>query len=110
MSASEEPKTALAHGATPEEIGEYWDTHSTADIWDQMEEVHFTIGFGRRRHVAVDPDMYAQVAEYARDRGLVPETVINLWLAERLSEVRDAARRQPAAAAEACESESAHAA
>ena len=29
--------------ATPEEIGEFWDTHSIVDYWDQTYEVEFEI-------------------------------------------------------------------
>ena len=29
--------------ATPEEIGEFWDTHSLADYWDETHEVEFQI-------------------------------------------------------------------
>lgn len=29
--------------ATPEEIGEFWDTHDLADYWDETEEVEFQI-------------------------------------------------------------------
>jgi hypothetical protein len=30
--------------ASYEEEAEFWDTHSLAKIWDQLEEVEFTIG------------------------------------------------------------------
>ena len=29
--------------ATPEEIGEFWDTHSLADYWDETSEVEFRV-------------------------------------------------------------------
>ena len=29
--------------ATPEEIGEFWDTHSLADYWDETNEVDFQV-------------------------------------------------------------------
>ncbi len=29
--------------ATPEEIGEFWDTHSLADYWDEIHEVEFQV-------------------------------------------------------------------
>ena len=29
--------------ATPEEIGEFWDTHSLADYWDGTHEVEFQV-------------------------------------------------------------------
>ena len=29
--------------ATPEEISEFWDTHSLADYWDETDEVDFQV-------------------------------------------------------------------
>lgn len=29
--------------ATPEEIGEFWDTHSLADYWDEIYEVEIQV-------------------------------------------------------------------
>ena len=29
--------------ATPEEIGEFWDTHSIVDYWDETHEVEFQV-------------------------------------------------------------------
>ncbi len=39
----------------------------------------------RQRHLfALEPGLAAQITEAARRRGLSPETLINLWLSERL--------------------------
>ena len=29
--------------ATPEEIGEFWDTHSLADYWEETHEAEFQV-------------------------------------------------------------------
>jgi len=76
--------TAISQASTLTEIAEYWDTHSVADVWEQTHEVEFTIHAPRRRRVTLDPDVYSEVEERARSRGIQPETLVNLWLAERL--------------------------
>ena len=35
--------------ATPEEIGEFWDTHSLADYWDETHEVEFQVDLKRQQ-------------------------------------------------------------
>ena len=35
--------------ATPEEIGEFWDTHSLADYWDETHEVEFKVNLKLRK-------------------------------------------------------------
>jgi len=83
--------TSISQARTLEEIAEFWDTHSLADYWDQTHEVEFEVRAKRRRRITLDPDVYEKVAAQARTRGLSPETLINLWVSERLQEAEKAA-------------------
>ena len=84
----EVPRTSISKASTTEEIAEFWDTHSLADYWDETREVEFEVRAQRRRRVTLDPEIYEQLEAQARTRGLLPETLANLWLAERLQEER----------------------
>jgi hypothetical protein len=77
--------TKISKARTLDEIAEYWDTHSLADHWDETHEVEFEVRVERRRRVTLDPDVYAQIEAQARARGVLPETLVNLWVAERLA-------------------------
>lgn len=89
MSESDEPQvTSISKARTLEEIAEFWDNHSLADYWDQTQEVDFEVTAKRRRRVTLDPDVYAQLEAQAQARGILPETLVNLWLAERLQEAK----------------------
>jgi len=76
--------TSISKARTVEEIADFWDTHSLADYWDQTHEVEFEVRARRRRRVTLDPEVYAQLEVQARTRGVLPETLVNLWLSERL--------------------------
>ncbi len=76
--------TPISRARTPEEIAEFWDSHSLADYWDETHEVEFEIRAKRRRRITLDPQVYAELEAEARARGVLPETLVNLWLAERL--------------------------
>ncbi len=76
--------TSISKASTLEEIADFWDTHSLADYWDQTHEVDFEVRAQRRRRVTLAPELYARIEVQARIRGVQPETLINLWLAERL--------------------------
>ena len=76
--------TTLSKARSLDEIAEFWDTHSLADYWDQTHEVEFEVRAKRRRRITVDPEVYAELEAQARVRGVQPETLVNLWLAERL--------------------------
>lgn len=74
--------TSISKASTYEEIAEFWDTHSLADYWDQTYEVEFEVRIPRR--VSIEADLFARIAEESRRRGISPETLVNLWMAERL--------------------------
>jgi hypothetical protein len=76
--------TRISKAQTIEELADFWDTHSLADYWDQTQEVEFEVRAKRRCRVLLDPDVYARVEAQARLRGILPETLVNLWIAERL--------------------------
>lgn len=87
MSENEKQITTISKATTIEEIAEFWDTHSVADYWDQTVEVEFEVRAQQRRRVTLDPDLYEKLEAQAHVRGLLPETLINLWLGERLQQV-----------------------
>ena len=76
--------TNISKARTLEEIADFWDTHSLDDYWDQTQEVEFTVRAQQRRRITLAPGVYTQVEAQARERGVLPETLVNLWLAERL--------------------------
>jgi CopG antitoxin of type II toxin-antitoxin system len=89
MSESEEtPTTSISKAHTLEEIAAFWDTHSLAEYWDQTHEVEFEVRAKRRHRVTLDPDIYARLEAQAHARGILPETLVNLWLSERLQETK----------------------
>jgi hypothetical protein len=77
-------RTSISQASTLEEIADFWDTHSLADYWDQTHEVEFEVTAKRRRRVTLDPEIYERLETLAHVRGVQPETLANLWLAERL--------------------------
>jgi CopG antitoxin of type II toxin-antitoxin system len=76
--------TSISEARMMEETGNFWDEHSLADFWDQTHEVEFEVRAKRRRRVTLEPDVYQRIEEQARARGIAPETLVNVWLVERL--------------------------
>jgi hypothetical protein len=70
-----------------ETIAEFWDTHSLADYWDQTELAEFEFDPRARRRclVAIDPEVLARVRTVAKQKGLQTESLINLWLEQKLT-------------------------
>lgn len=82
---SQDQKSSISKATTPEEISEFWDTHSLADHWDETHEVEFEVTAQRPRRIALDPKLYELLETQARSLGVTPESLANQWLSEHLS-------------------------
>ena len=70
-----------------EEFWAFWDTHSTADYEDLMENVDVEVNIrSSKTYCAVAKDIVAQLRTQARRQGVSTETLINLWLREKAAE------------------------
>lgn len=65
------------------EASEFWDTHSVADYPTQVVEMSFERG-ATTTFVAVEKDLVGSLREQARQSGVSMETLVNLWLQEKL--------------------------
>ena len=85
MSANEAGRCTPISGARSlDEVAEYWDEHSVADHWDETRDVELGVRAQRWHRVNLDPDVFGEIRTEARQRGIAVETLVNLWLRERL--------------------------
>ena len=63
-------------------MGEFWDTHDFTQFDSDAPDVEFTIS----STVSIEPDLLAAVEKQVRLRGIGVETLVNLWLQEKLTE------------------------
>ena len=77
-------QTDISNARTEEEIADFWDTHSLDDHWEQTREAAFALRAQRRRRITLDPEVYDRIEAQARARGLMSETLANLWLKDRI--------------------------
>jgi hypothetical protein len=66
------------------EAGEFWDAHSAADYWDEMEEVEIEFALQDRLFfVPVQNDIYYQIRQRATKEGRpLPDLVNDMLLHE----------------------------
>ncbi len=70
-----------------EAFQEFWDTHSSADYEESMEEVEVEIDLRSSQvYCAVAKDLLTQLRAQARRQGVSTETLVNLWLREKAAE------------------------
>jgi CopG antitoxin of type II toxin-antitoxin system len=83
----DEGKSSISKAGSYEEMGAFWDTHDTADYWDQMETVEFDVDIQTDRfYFALEKALATKLGEAAHRHGVGTETLLNLWIQEKLSQ------------------------
>jgi predicted HicB family RNase H-like nuclease len=76
-----ENKSSISQADSYEAIGEYWDAHDFTQFDDpQRPDVHFEI----QDTVRIEAGLLNKLEKAAAERGISTETLVNLWLLERV--------------------------
>ena len=76
-------KSSISKASSLEKMGEFWDKHDFTEFDNaNAPDVKFHIAVA----VPVEPDLLTDIEELARHRGISLETLVNLWLKEKLGE------------------------
>lgn len=78
----ESRRSSISQAQSLEEIGEFWDIHDFTEFDSDAPDVEFTVASS----IAIEADLLSAVEQQARLRGVTVETLVNLWLQEKLAE------------------------
>jgi len=80
-------KSTLSQATSYKEIGEFWDAHDLSDFWDKTKEAQFDIDIESEvTYYALDRILSEKIQSLAQKRGVTADTLINLWVQEKLQE------------------------
>ena len=75
--------SSLSQTDTDEKIGEFWDNHDFTEFENlQVSDVEIEIG----HTVRIEMELFNSLEKQAQKRGVQLETLVNLWLQEKLAE------------------------
>lgn len=74
--------STLSQAQSLEEMGEFWDSHDFAEFDSDGPDVEFSVA----NAIAIETDLFSAVEQQARLRGVSVETLVNLWLQEKVAE------------------------
>jgi hypothetical protein len=81
--------SSISKASSLEEMAEFWDTHSLADYDDEIYEVEMTFDqAARRTWIGIEPDLLAELRRIAYERRISTQTLVNLWLSERIAQLK----------------------
>ncbi len=85
-------KTSISKKSSYREIGEFWDSHDLSEFWVQTKPAQFEVDIeAQRMYYPIDIKLSNNIIELARKRGISPETLVNLWISEKIKQERESA-------------------
>ncbi len=79
-------KSSISKARSYEEMGEYWDTHSLDEVWDQTKLAEFEVDIkSDKRYYPIEKTLSEKLTQIARAQGVSAETLINLWIQEKIA-------------------------
>jgi len=71
------------------DAGEFWDTHDLGDVWEHTKPVELEVDLESERFLfPIERQLARKLEEIARSRGVSSETLVNLWLHEKVAAAR----------------------
>ncbi|RKX62227.1 MAG: hypothetical protein DRP41_07530 [Thermodesulfobacteriota bacterium] len=85
-------KTSISKKSSYQEIGEFWNTHDLSEFWDQIKPAKFEVDIQTQRiYYPLDSELSDYILKLARKRRISPETLINLWISEKIRQEKETA-------------------
>jgi hypothetical protein len=82
-----EGKSSISQGQSYQEIGEYWDDHDLCEVWDETQPADFVVsGRAKTTYYPVESTLAQKLHALAQQRGISAETLVNLWLQEKITQ------------------------
>jgi hypothetical protein len=79
-------KSTLSKAASYREIGAFWDTHDLGEFWDETKPARVSVSVEPEAdYYGVDHELSEKLLKLADRRGVSVQTLVNLWLQEKLS-------------------------
>ena len=86
--SSKKPGPIPQHFPNLTEVADFWDSHDVTDYWELTREASFEVDIQRRVFLtALEPELAKKLTAYAHRQGVSTETLINVWLTEKLTAV-----------------------
>ena len=80
-------RSTISKAKSYKEIADFWDTHDLSDFWGQTKKVEFGVDIKSEIiYYSLDKKLSEKVQSVAQRRGVSADTLINLWVQEKLQE------------------------
>lgn len=80
-------KSSVSKANSYIEIGEFWDNHDATEFGED-KNVEFAVNIkSQGRYYPIDSLLSSKIKQLAQRRGISEETLLNLWVKEKIDQV-----------------------
>jgi hypothetical protein len=78
-------RATISKATSYAEAGDFWDDHDLGEVWDRTKPVEMEVDLQSERFLfPVESELAHRIEKLARSRGVSSETLVNLWLQEKI--------------------------
>ena len=82
-------RSSISKARSYSEIGEFWDQHDLSDYWGRTRKVKFDVVLEpEATYYPIQKDLSERIQSEARKQGVSSDTLVNLWLEQKIKERR----------------------
>lgn len=87
-------KSSVSKARTYAEMGEFWDEHDLSDFWSKTRPARADVELESEESLyAIEKGLSETIRREAKERGVSPHTLVNLWLQEKIQKLKPQSRR-----------------
>jgi hypothetical protein len=87
-------KSSVSKARTYAAMGEFWEEHDLSDYWDKTRPARANVDLESEESLyAIEKGLSETIRREAKERGISPHTLINLWLQEQIQKLKAQSRR-----------------
>jgi hypothetical protein len=80
-------KSSISNASSYAKIGEFWDAHDLSDFWKKTRKVKFDVVLEpEATYYPIEKGLSEKIQSEARKQGVSSDTLVNLWLEQKIKE------------------------
>ncbi|MBN1795757.1 MAG: hypothetical protein JW804_03715 [Sedimentisphaerales bacterium] len=93
MKKSSNRKSSVSRARTYRAMGDFWDSHDLSDFWDKTRPARASVHLeSEESFYGIEKGLSQTINKVAKQRGVSPHTLVNLWLQEKIRKLKTAGR------------------
>jgi len=94
MKKNSNRKSRISRAKTYAAMGDFWDEHDLSNFWDKTRSARAGVHLeSEESFYGIEKGLSQTIRRAAKERGVSPHTLVNLWLQEKVRKLKLASGR-----------------